>query len=73
MKLLKQLPFFILVLQLHVSSFQSKSVSIKLFQGLSLSYDILKALGGEINVETKEGRGTEFIIWLPGARYDSKT
>jgi signal transduction histidine kinase len=33
--------------------------------GLSLSYDIIKAHGGEINVETKEGEGTEFIIQLP--------
>jgi signal transduction histidine kinase len=33
--------------------------------GLSLSYDIIKAHGGEIKVETKEGEGTEFIIRLP--------
>jgi signal transduction histidine kinase len=33
--------------------------------GLSLSYDIVKAHGGEIKVETKEGEGTEFIIKLP--------
>jgi two-component system, NtrC family, sensor kinase len=32
--------------------------------GLSLSYDIIKAHGGEIKVETKEGEGTEFIIEL---------
>ncbi len=32
--------------------------------GLSLSYDIVKAHGGEIKVETKEGEGTEFIITL---------
>ncbi len=35
--------------------------------GLSLSYDIIKAHGGEIKVETKEGEGTEFKIILPGA------
>ena len=29
------------------------------------SYDIIKAHGGEIKVETKEGEGTEFIIQLP--------
>ncbi len=44
--------------------------------GLSLSYDIIKAHGGEIRVETlpalklrqagKENEGTEFIIQLPG-------
>src|SRR6185437_12336212 len=33
--------------------------------GLSLSYDIIKANGGEIRVETSEGEGTEFIIELP--------
>jgi two-component system NtrC family sensor kinase len=35
--------------------------------GLSLSYDIVKAHGGEIRVETKEGEGTEFTIILPSA------
>ncbi len=33
--------------------------------GLSLSYDIVKALGGELKVETKEGEGSEFMIRLP--------
>ncbi len=33
--------------------------------GLSLSYDIVKAHGGEIKVNTKENEGTEFIIQLP--------
>jgi len=33
--------------------------------GLSLSYDIIKAEGGEIKVETKEGKGSEFIIQMP--------
>jgi signal transduction histidine kinase len=33
--------------------------------GLSLSYDIIKAHGGEIRVETKEGEGSKFIIQLP--------
>ena len=32
--------------------------------GLSLSYDIVKAHGGEIKVETKEGEGTEFVVKL---------
>jgi signal transduction histidine kinase len=35
--------------------------------GLSLSYDIVKAHGGEIKVETKEEDGSEFIIQLPVA------
>ena len=33
--------------------------------GLSLSYDIVKAHGGELKVETKEGEGTEFSIQIP--------
>ena len=33
--------------------------------GLSLSYDIIKAHGGEIKVETKESEGSTFIIQLP--------
>ena len=33
--------------------------------GLSLSYDIVKAHGGEIKLNSKEGEGTEFIIQLP--------
>jgi signal transduction histidine kinase len=33
--------------------------------GLSMSYDIVKAHGGEIKVETKENEGTTFIIQLP--------
>ena len=33
--------------------------------GLSLSYDIIKAHGGEIKVNTKENEGTEFSIHLP--------
>lgn len=33
--------------------------------GLSMSYDIVKAHGGELKVETKEGDGATFIIQLP--------
>jgi two-component system NtrC family sensor kinase len=33
--------------------------------GLSLSYDIVKAHGGELKVATKEGEGAEFCITLP--------
>ncbi len=35
--------------------------------GLSLSYDIVKAHGGELKVETKEGEGSTFVITLPVA------
>jgi len=33
--------------------------------GLSMSYDIIKAHGGELTVETKEHLGTEFKIEIP--------
>jgi len=35
--------------------------------GLSLSYDIVKAHDGEINVISEEGKGSEFIIQLPAS------
>jgi signal transduction histidine kinase len=40
--------------------------------GLSLSYDIVKAHGGELKVETKEGQGSEFVIQLPSIPTNSK-
>ena len=33
--------------------------------GLSLAYDIVKAHGGELKLESKEGKGSEFMIQLP--------
>jgi signal transduction histidine kinase len=33
--------------------------------GLSLSYDIVKAHGGELKVETDQGKGSVFIIQIP--------
>ncbi|MEP6750117.1 MAG: ATP-binding protein, partial [Bacteroidota bacterium] len=33
--------------------------------GLSLAYDIVKAHGGELKVQTKENEGSEFILQLP--------
>ena len=32
--------------------------------GLSLSYDIIKAHGGELKVESQEGEGSEFFVFL---------
>jgi ligand-binding sensor domain-containing protein/signal transduction histidine kinase len=45
--------------------FTTKPTGIGTGLGLSLSYDVIKTHGGEINVETREGEGTEFIIHLP--------
>lgn len=61
------------------SSFISQPAFYKIFQaffatkptgqgtglGLRLSYDIIKAHGGEIKVETREGEQSEFVIQLP--------
>jgi signal transduction histidine kinase len=33
--------------------------------GFSLNYDIIKAHGGTLKVESKEGEGSEFMISLP--------
>ena len=33
--------------------------------GLSLAYDIVKAHGGELKVENREGDGASFVITLP--------
>ncbi|REG91079.1 histidine kinase/DNA gyrase B/HSP90-like ATPase [Algoriphagus antarcticus] len=33
--------------------------------GLSLSYDIVKAHGGELRVETEENKGSEFTLVIP--------
>jgi two-component system, NtrC family, sensor kinase len=33
--------------------------------GLSLSYDIVKAHGGELKVESREGDGAEFVMQIP--------
>ncbi len=45
--------------------FTTKPTGVGTGLGLSLSYDIVKAHGGEIKVETKEGEGTTFTIQLP--------
>jgi signal transduction histidine kinase len=33
--------------------------------GLSLAYDIVKAHGGDIKVESREGQGSAFAVHLP--------
>ncbi len=45
--------------------FTTKPVGQGTGLGLSLSYDIVRAHGGELKVETKEGDGSEFSITLP--------
>ena len=45
--------------------FTTKPTGVGTGLGLSLSYDIVKAHGGEIKVNTIEGEFTEFVIQLP--------
>ena len=45
--------------------FTTKPAGVGTGLGLSLSYDVVKAHGGELKVKTREGEGTEFIILLP--------
>jgi signal transduction histidine kinase len=45
--------------------FTTKPVGQGTGLGLSLSYDIIKAHGGELKVDTKQGEFAEFIILLP--------
>ena len=45
--------------------FTTKGPGVGTGLGLSLSYDIVKAHGGEIRIESKEGMGSEFIVTLP--------
>ncbi len=43
--------------------------SIKLRQSvIQTNYNIVKAYGGELKVETKEREGSEFVIRLPNAQ-----
>ena len=46
--------------------FTTKPSGVGTGLGLSLSYDIIKAHGGELKVDTKEGEGAEFTVLLPG-------
>lgn len=39
--------------------------------GLSISRDILHAHGGEIELISEQGKGSQFIVWLPKQRYNS--
>ena len=45
--------------------FTTKPVGQGTGLGLAICYGIINKLGGEITVDTKEGKGTSFLIRLP--------
>jgi len=45
--------------------FTTKPTGLGTGLGLSLAYDIGKAHGGEVEVDSKDGEGSEFRIYLP--------
>ena len=45
--------------------FTTKPTGLGTGLGLSLAYDIVKAHGGELKVETKENEGSVFTIQIP--------
>jgi len=56
---LKQLLYIYCLILKSISAGQGTGL------GLSLSYDIIKAHGGEIKVDSKESEGSEFIVQFP--------
>ena len=51
----------------YFSLFTTKPTGQGTGLGLSLSYDIIKAHGGELKVETREGVGSEFVVLIPAS------
>jgi len=45
--------------------FTTKEVGLGLGLGLSVSYNIIKKQGGEIEAQSQEGLGSRFTVWLP--------
>ena len=52
--------------------FTTKDVGQGTGLGLSIAYDIIRKLNGRINVKSKVGEGTEFVVSLPAETSDEK-
>lgn len=50
--------------------YKSKGAGGKNGLGLSISSQIVQLHGGRIEVRSREGEGTEIVVWLPGAETD---
>jgi signal transduction histidine kinase len=48
--------------------FTTKAVGVGTGLGLSISYEIIRRHCGELWVESEEGRGARFHVWLPCRR-----
>jgi signal transduction histidine kinase len=51
--------------------FTTKPVGVGTGLGLSICHSIVTAFGGDLTVESEEGKGSTFRVALPGARADS--
>lgn len=50
--------FFSLYAPIHYQAYRTGN-------GIGVEYDIVKAHGGELKVNSKEAEGSEFLIFLP--------
>ena len=54
-------------------SFKTKGSRVGVGLGLSNAYNVVKKHNGAIAVESKLGRGTQFVITLPVGQFQAST